>query len=100
MSGIILEPIVEYNAEKYPGLNEPVEYTAPIEESVDLPGPPGVAEEPVDEGSIKRPRGRPKRAAKPKPKQEPKLKSVPKIPPPPELKRETTTRRVPQPAYS
>ena len=96
MSGIILEPIDEDNAEPGSGLNEPVEDTAPIEESIDLPGPPGLTEEPVDEVPIKRPRGRPKGAAKPKAKQEPK----PKAPPPPKLKRETTTRRVPQPAYS
>ena len=102
MSGIILEPIDEDNAETGSGLNEPVEDTAPItlaEESIDLPGPPGLTEEPAsleEEVPIKRPRGRPKGAAKPKAKQEPK----PKAPPPPKLKRETTTRRVPQPAYS
>ena len=103
MSGIILEPIDEDNAETGSGLNEPVEDTAPItlaEESINLPGPPGLTEEPVEEVPIKRPRGRPKGSAKPKAKQEPKPKAVPKIPPPPKLKRETTTRRVPQPAYS
>ena len=92
MSGVILEPIEEDNAEPTVP-DKPVEDAAPIEESVAQPVPA----EPVEEVPVKRPRGRPKGSAKPKAKQEPKPKTVP---PPPKLKRETTTRRVPQPAYS
>ena len=87
MSGIILEPIEENNAEPSataPEVTESVEDAAPIEESVAQPAP---AEKPV-----KRPRGRPKGKAKAKP--EPKPKAVPKAP---TLKREATTRRKPQP---
>ena len=91
MSGIILEPIEEDNAE--PTVTAPaelVEDAAPIEESVAQP----IAPEPVEEVPVKRPRGRPKGKAKAK---EPKPRPVPKAP---VLKRETTTRRQPQPEYS
>ena len=91
MSEIILEPIEDNNAEPTdtaPEVTEPVENAAPIEEATVLP-------EPVEEVPVKRPRGRPKGSAKPKVKPEPKPKAA--VPKAPTLKRETTTRRVPQP---
>ena len=94
MSEIILEPIEENNAEPTataPEVTEPVEDAAPIEESVVQPAPA----EPIEEVPVKRPRGRPKGSAKPKAKQEAKQPKA--VPPPPKLKRETTTRRAPQP---
>ena len=93
MSEIILEPIEEDSAEPA-ATAETAEPAVAIEESVAVQPVPA---EPIEEVPVKRPRGRPKGSAKPKAKQEPKPKA---IPPPPKLKRETTTRRVPQPAYS
>ena len=96
MSGIILEPIEDEDnvpqseapAESTASVPaEPIEGLASIEESVAQP----IAPEPVEEVPVKRPRGRPKGKAKAK---EPKPRPVPKAP---VLKRETTTRRKPQP---
>ena len=89
MSEIILEPIEEDSAEPA-ATAETAEPAVAIEESVAQP----IAPEPVEEVPVKRPRGRPKGKAKAK---EPKPRPVPKAP---VLKRETTTRRQPQPEYS